>query len=349
MADQPLTPPQSPIHRRAITMSGIRRASLNLSPSWDHRTQSCRHLGDLDDDDLIKVAYFPLDESLPKGLSLHRKNKEFAKSDDEWSTASVTSETDSIYSHHEGENIWSDVPMGPADAILGIASAYRACNDPRKVNVCVGAYRDDSGKPYVLPTVRAAEKILWEDNEVKEYLPIEGDKDFIEEAMKFAYGKNMDIEGHVAAVQTLSGTGACAIGGRFLEEFWPSHPIYVPNPTWGNHIAIFKQCGLECRKYRYYNREKNCLDIDGMIRDLSRARDGSIILLHACAHNPTGCDPTMEQWKEIISLISQKQHIAFFDSAYQGFGKYCRYNWNWRGMRKHDLTTLSFSIGKCRE
>lgn len=136
-------------------------------------------------------------------------------------------------------------------------------------------------------TITEAEKILWESNEPKEYLPIEGDKQFTELALKFAYGEDFEIENHLAAVQTLSGTGACAIGGRFLAQFWPKHPIYVPNPTWGNHIAIFKQCGLDCRKYRYYDKSKNRLDLNGMLEDLKRAKDGSIILLHACAHNPT--------------------------------------------------------------
>jgi aspartate aminotransferase len=307
-------PPSSPSQDRKSIGGNVRRSSLHLSPSWDRQTQSCRHLGDLDDDDLVKIAFFPLDglPQMPKTPQSTTKTQ----SDDEWSEASVT---DSIYSYNTVSGIWSGVPMGPPDAILGIAQCFRQCEHPRKVNVCVGAYRDDNGKPYVLPTVRAAERILWEDQEPKEYLPIEGDKDFIACAMKFAYGKDMDIENHVAAVQTLSGTGACAIGGRFLAQFWNDHPIYVPDPTWGNHIAIFKQCGLDCRKYRYYDRKNNRLDLEGMLQDLSRARDGSIILLHACAHNPTGCDPTLQEWKELISVISNKQHIAFFDSAYQGF------------------------------
>ena len=308
------SPPQSPkATQTRIASDHIRRASLQLSPSWDKQTQSCRHLGDLDDDDIIRIAFFPLD-NLPK--TPDRKVKDHTESDEEWSTASIT---DSIYSYNTVSGIWSDVPMGPPDAILGIAQAFRQCEDPRKVNVCVGAYRDDKGKPYVLPTVREAEKRLWDDMEIKEYLPIEGDQDYLKCAMRFAYGKDMDIDHHLAAVQTLSGTGACTIGGHFLAQFWPNHPIYVPDPTWGNHIAIFKQCGLEVRKYRYYNRSKNRLDLDGMINDLSRARNGSIILLHACAHNPTGCDPTMEEWKELISVISSKGHIAFFDAAYLGF------------------------------
>lgn len=320
-------PPVSPKSELKKSVGQIRRASLQLSPSWDKQRQSCRHLGDLDDDDVIKIAYFPFEE-LPKLSQTKAKpvitiNEEFDVSavdkldeDDDWSTASIT---DSIYSYNTVSGIWNDVPMGPPDAILGIAQAFRQCTDPRKVNVCVGAYRDDSGKPYVLPSVRLAEKKLWEDMEVKEYLPIEGDKEYLAEAMEFAYGKDMDIDNHVAAVQTLSGTGACAIGGRFLKHFWTDRPIYVPDPTWGNHIAIFKQCGLEVRKYRYYDRKNNKLDMNGMIQDLARAQDGSIIVLHACAHNPTGCDPSLEEWKELISVISNKSHIAFFDAAYLGF------------------------------
>lgn len=294
-------PPSTPPPPHLSGKGHIKRSSLQLSPSWDKQTVSCRHLGDLDDDDIIKIAFFPLDEAPGSPKTPLRKKfvrdsltprvevpnledyKKIESSEEEWSTASVT---DSIFSLDA--EIWSDVPMGAADAILGIAQAYRQCEDPRKVNVCVGAYRDDYGRPYVLPTVRAAERKMLDDDEPKEYLPIEGDREFITQAMRFAYGQDMDLVEHVAAVQTLSGTGACAIGGRFLSLFWPNHPIYVPNPTWGNHIAIFKQCGLDCRKYRYYNREENGLDLDGMLSDLERAKDGSIILLHACAHNPTG-------------------------------------------------------------
>jgi hypothetical protein len=273
-------------HRR--NGSSIKRASLLLSPSWDAELTSCRHLGDLDDDDIVEVAYFPLKDDAKNDDSKAKEYKASASSDD-WSIASADSATDSVYSHHiNASEIWHDVPMGAPDAILGIAQAFRQCQDPRKVNVCVGAYRDDNGRPYVLPSVRQAERILWESEECKEYLPIEGDKDFLEKALKFSYGPEMDIETHLAAVQTLSGTGACAIGGRFLALFWKDHPIYVPDPTWSNHIKIFNQCGLNCRKYRYYDRSRNGLDLEGMLEDLNRARDRSIILLHACAHNPTG-------------------------------------------------------------
>lgn len=215
-------------------------------------------------------------------------------------------------------SIWGDIPMGPPDAILGIAQNFRACTDERKVNVCVGAYRDEKGNPWVLPSVRAAEEKMVSANENKEYLPIEGDQAFVEKAIKFAYGADAPFD-RIAGVQTLSGTGACRIGGKFLATFYPGKPIFLPVPTWGNHHKIFAECGLDVQTYRYYDRSTNRLDLNGMIADLEDAPDGSIILLHACAHNPTGCDPSSDQWKVLMDLIKTKGHLVFFDSAYQGF------------------------------
>jgi aspartate aminotransferase len=230
--------------------------------------------------------------------------------------ASVSAAPDTI------QNYLDDVPMGPPDAILGIAQAFRTCTDERKVNVCVGAYRDEKGQPWVLPSVRAAEAKMMQDNENKEYLPIEGDVQFIEKALQFAYGSGEDAAPleRLAAVQTLSGTGACRIGGTFLARFLPATTkIYIPVPTWGNHWNIMADAGLSAEPYRYYSRATNGLDYAGMMQDIDAADDGSVILLHACAHNPTGCDPTHEQWKEVCTLMQKKKHIAFFDSAYQGF------------------------------
>jgi aspartate aminotransferase len=213
---------------------------------------------------------------------------------------------------------WKDLEQGPPDAILGIAQAFKASTDPRKVNVCVGAYRDAVGKPWVLPSVRQAEHKLLDENDNKEYLSIEGDTGFIEKALIFAYGADADLD-CIAGVQTLSGTGACRIGGQFLSTFLPNRPIYIPVPTWGNHWKIFAEAGLDCQPYRYYDRSTNGLDMDGIMKDIAAAPEGSIILLHAVAHNPTGSDPSMEQWKQIADILEEKRHVAFFDSAYQGF------------------------------
>mmetsp|Transcript_16353 Transcript_16353/g.21403 ORF Transcript_16353/g.21403 Transcript_16353/m.21403 type:complete len:436 (-) Transcript_16353:208-1515(-) len=215
---------------------------------------------------------------------------------------------------------WQNIPAGPPDAILGIAQAFRECTDEKKVNVCVGAYRDAQGQPWVLPVVRKAEELMLKSStENKEYLPIEGDAAFTAKALEFAYGSDLDLN-RVAGAQSLSGTGACRIGGSFLANFYGGNKqIFIPTPTWGNHWKIFAECGLDAKPYRYYDRKTNNLDLDGMLQDIKEAPDNSIILLHACAHNPTGCDPSLEQWKEIAKLMQAKGHVAFFDSAYQGF------------------------------
>jgi aspartate aminotransferase len=219
------------------------------------------------------------------------------------------------------ETYLDQIPMGPPDAILGIAQAFRACEDPRKVNVCVGAYRDEQGKPWILPSVRQAEQILIQsESENKEYLAIEGDVQFVQKALEFAYGTELMASNHIAGVQTLSGTGACRVGGTFLARFLPKGTrIYIPVPTWGNHWKIMQEAGFDTHPYRYYSRASNGLDWQGLVEDIQNAPDGSVILLHACAHNPTGCDPTHDQWKELCNLIQSKHHVAFFDSAYQGF------------------------------
>lgn len=216
---------------------------------------------------------------------------------------------------------WAHVPAGPPDPILGIAAQYRACPDPDKINVSVGAYRTADGQPWVLPTVLAAEeRLLQQPTNTKEYLPIEGDVEFLRYAMEFAYGTQIVQERSIAAVQTLSGTGACRVAGAFLAAHHPgNNPIYIPTPTWGNHWKIFAAAGLDTQPYRYFDRTTRSLDIEGLLEDLRAAPDQSIVLLHACAHNPTGCDPTQDEWKAIANLCSEKKHVVLFDSAYQGF------------------------------
>lgn len=218
-------------------------------------------------------------------------------------------------------SVWKDIASGPADPILGIAQAFRECENADKVNLCVGAYRDETGSPWILPTVLKAEELLLANErkgiENKEYLPIEGDAAFVELALQFAYGDSTTNK-HRAGVQALSGTGACRIAGEFLNRFWPGNRcIYIPVPTWGNHWKIFAESGLATAPYRYY--ENRALDINGLLEDLEQAPNESIILLHGCAHNPTGMDPSQSQWKHIARTCLQKKHCVLFDSAYQGF------------------------------
>ncbi|ETW87264.1 hypothetical protein HETIRDRAFT_437828 [Heterobasidion irregulare TC 32-1] len=217
---------------------------------------------------------------------------------------------------------WSHVPAGPPDPILGVSEAFKADKDARKINLGVGAYRDGNGKPYVLSAVKKAEEALRAANPDKEYLPITGLADFTKNAAKLAYGDDSAPlkENSIAITQSISGTGALRIGGAFLARFYPhSKIIYLPVPSWGNHTPIFRDSGLEVRGYRYFDKSTVGLDFAGLKEDLKNAPEKSIVLLHACAHNPTGIDPTAEQWAEISDIVKEKQLFPFFDMAYQGF------------------------------
>jgi len=215
----------------------------------------------------------------------------------------------------------ADIPQGAPDAILGIVQAFRESKATNKVNLAVGAYRDDGGVPFVLPSVVEAERRILARGEKKEYAPIDGLADYTRLALQFAYGDCDALkEGKIAGVQTLSGTGACRIAGEFYSRFLPKDTaIYVSDPTWGNHIPIMELAGLEVRRYTYLDRASNTLDFDGVIRDIDAAPSGSIFLLHACAHNPTGVDPTKDQWKLISKKILARGHHVLMDCAYQGF------------------------------
>ena len=208
---------------------------------------------------------------------------------------------------------WAKVPMGPPDAILGITEAFKKSNNPLKINLGVGAYRDNNNKPHVLNCVLKAEQML--KNENKEYAPINGYADFNNAAAKLAY----KVVPHVAKCQTLSGTGALRIAGEFMSRFHSNKKIYLPRPTWGNHTPIFKDSGLQVEGYRYFDKKTNGLDFEGMMKDLSEAEEQSVILLHACAHNPTGVDPSFEQWPQIQRIATERNLLVVFDMAYQGF------------------------------
>ena len=186
----------------------------------------------------------------------------------------------------------------------------------------MGAYRDGNGKPYVLRSVRAAEKHIVNLNLDKEYAGITGVPQFTQAAAKLAYGTSSTPlnEGRIAITQTISGTGALRVGGAFMQKFFPgAKTVYIPTPSWANHNAVFSHSGLKVEKYRYYNKDTIGLDLDGMIADIKAMPKGSIVLLHACAHNPTGIDPSPQDWHAISDAVKEGDHFPFFDMAYQGF------------------------------
>jgi aspartate aminotransferase len=219
------------------------------------------------------------------------------------------------------ESVWSHVPKGPEDAILGITVAFNKDTNPNKINLGAGAYRDDSGKPFILESVRKAETHLYENHLNHEYAPINGVPEFTKAAAGLLFGSDSNViqEKRVVTVQSLSGTGALRIGAAFLNRFLSQRPVYLPKPTWANHIPIFTDSGCPIQHYRYYDPSSCGLDFKGMLEDISKAPNKSVVLLHACAHNPTGVDPSLENWRELSHLIKSKELFPFFDCAYQGF------------------------------
>uniref|UniRef100_A0A336LIC0 Aspartate aminotransferase n=1 Tax=Culicoides sonorensis TaxID=179676 RepID=A0A336LIC0_CULSO len=217
---------------------------------------------------------------------------------------------------------WGHVQMGPPDAILGVTEAYKRDTNPKKINLGVGAYRDDNGKPHVLPSVLKAEARITEKKMDKEYAGIAGVADFCKYSILLALGDDCQRlkAGANATVQGISGTGSLRIGGAFLANFFPGpKEIYLPAPSWGNHTPIFKHSGLNVKSYRYYQPNTCGFDFQGALDDINKIPERSIILLHACAHNPTGVDPKPEQWAELSQLIKKRNLFPFFDMAYQGF------------------------------
>lgn len=218
---------------------------------------------------------------------------------------------------------WGHVEMGPKDPILGVSEAFKADPSPDKINLGVGAYRDDDGKPVVLPSVKEAQNRINDANMDNEYAPIVGIQRFNDLALQLAYGPDSQAlkDGTVCSLQALSGTGSLRLLAAFVKSQWNGDlPVcYMSNPTWGNHFPIFEHAGLKTAKYTYYDPKTIGFDKDGMIQDVLNAPDNSCFILHATAHNPTGIDPTMEQWKEISQAMKKKGHFVAFDMAYQGF------------------------------
>ncbi|KAF3447987.1 hypothetical protein FNV43_RR08694 [Rhamnella rubrinervis] len=215
---------------------------------------------------------------------------------------------------------WDHVKPAPLDPINGVTEAFLADPSPDKINLGVGAYRDDEGKPVVLQCVREAEaKIVG--CEFLESVSASVSSKLVEESVKLVYGNNSNVikEGRFAGVQTLSGTGACHLFAEFQKRFYPESLIYLPDPTWSNHHNIWRDAHVPRRTFHYYNHNSKGLNFAALMDDIKNAPDGSFFLLHPCAHNPTGVDPTEDQWSEISHRFKVKNHFPFFDMAYQGF------------------------------
>ena len=232
------------------------------------------------------------------------------------------SESSVLLGRHMSSSWLADVPQGPPDALFGLIDAFKKDPAEKKISLGIGAYRGDDGEPYVLPVVRKAEKQVLDAMMNHEYAGIQGVDDFLKHSFDFVYGAGSQAiaDGRVGGTQAISGTGGLRVAGNFFNKFMGSGcPIYLPTPTWANHIPIFNHAGCEVRSYTYYDPETCGLNFSGLCDDMMAAPDGSLFLLHACAHNPTGVDPTPEQWDELSALMTKKSHRPFFDCAYQGF------------------------------
>jgi len=219
-------------------------------------------------------------------------------------------------------SIFSEVEEALPIEVFHLVKIFNEDDYPTKVNLTVGAYRTDDGKPLYVPVVKKAESLVLENTKNHEYLPILGLESFTKAASKLLLGDiaQRQEEGSIFGVQSLSGSGALRVGAEFLVKHLKCTTFYYSVPTWENHHLIFINSGFkEAKTYRYWNEEKKCLDCDGFFEDLSNAPERSVIILHGCAHNPTGLDPTEDQWKQIAEIMKERKLIPFFDNAYQGF------------------------------
>jgi aromatic-amino-acid transaminase len=219
-------------------------------------------------------------------------------------------------------SLFSAIDMAPRDPILGITEAFNADQNPAKINLGVGVYYDDNGKVPLLACVQKAEEILIAAPAPRTYLPIEGLAAYDKAVQELVFGADSAViqEKRAITVQAIGGTGALKIGADFLKRFAPESQVYISDPSWENHRALFESAGFTVNNYAYYDAATHGVNFAGMLADLKAMPRGSIVLLHACCHNPTGADLTSAQWDEVIAAVTGGGLVPFLDMAYQGFG-----------------------------
>ncbi|MFP5415598.1 MAG: amino acid aminotransferase [Actinomycetes bacterium] len=220
-------------------------------------------------------------------------------------------------------SLFSHVQQAPPDAILGLTEQFKADTNPSKANLGVGVYQDATGKLPLLRCVEEAERRLAQTPKAKGYLAIDGLPTYDEDVKHLVFGEQSPLlaAGRVVTVQALGGTGALKVGADFLRQVSPDATVLISNPSWENHQALFTRAGFTVEKYRYYDAEAKGVDVDGMIADLEAADAGTIVVLHACCHNPTGYDLAPSDWQRVIDVVKARGLTAFIDMAYQGFSK----------------------------
>ena len=219
-------------------------------------------------------------------------------------------------------SLFSAVEMAPRDPILGLNEQFNADPNPNKVNLGVGVYFDDNGKLPLLQCVQAAEKALMDKPSARGYLPIDGIAAYDAAVKALVFGANNEPvqSGRVATVQALGGTGGLKIGADFLKKLNPGAKVLISDPSWENHRALFSAAGFAVDTYAYYDAQARGVNFESMLASLEAAAPGTIVVLHACCHNPTGYDITPEQWDRVIAVLKARGLVPFLDMAYQGFG-----------------------------
>ncbi|MFU2089817.1 amino acid aminotransferase [Avibacterium avium] len=216
--------------------------------------------------------------------------------------------------------MFEHINAAPADPILGLGEAFKADDRANKINLGIGVYKDAKGSTPIMKAVKAAEQRLFDVETTKNYLSIDGVADFNARTQGVLFGEHSDIvkQGRAKTVQSLGGTGALRIAAEFIKRQTKAQNVWISIPTWPNHNAIFNAVGITIREYRYYDAERKALDWDNLIADLSNAGEGDVVLLHGCCHNPTGIDPTPEQWQQLAEMSAKNGWLPLFDFAYQG-------------------------------
>ncbi|MFZ6726306.1 aromatic amino acid transaminase [Undibacterium sp. MH2W] len=218
--------------------------------------------------------------------------------------------------------MFQHVEAYPGDPILSLNEAFGKDPRPNKINLSIGIYFDDAGKIPMLPSVRAAEHKVVADAGARPYLPMEGAANFRSAVQELLFGKDSAAvkAGRVVTMQMVGSSGGLKIGGDFIKRYFPASTMLVSDPTWDNHRAVFEGCGITVKTYPYYDAATGGLRFDAMLDALKAAEKHSIVLLHACCHNPTGVDLTKEQWQALVPVLRERELIAFLDLAYQGYG-----------------------------
>jgi aromatic-amino-acid transaminase len=219
-------------------------------------------------------------------------------------------------------SIFSAIAMAPRDPILGITEAFNADTNPAKINLGVGVYYDDNGKVPLLECVQKAEAKLMEQPTPRTYLPIEGLGAYDKAVQELVFGADSAViqEKRAVTVQALGGTGALKIGADFLKRFSPDSQVYISDPSWENHRALFESAGFTVNNYTYYDPATHGVNFEGMLASLKAMPEGAVVVLHACCHNPTGAELNADQWGQVIQVVRENKLIPFLDMAYQGFG-----------------------------